>query len=278
MSVAVEIFGFFMAALGLLMLGVTLPHSYWRVSTVHGSVITTNTIFENLWFSCATDSLGVYSCREFPSLLALSGTSWAPLSTWAGAPPCSPSWAVSAWPPPAAALPTRTRPPGKGRAQGMRGRGGSAVAPPLTQAPPTQAPLRGLRGAVPQPRRPPAPRGLRGRRRQQLWQIWEERLRVGSLWTPYPRNCPQGERLPRTPGCRPRPDSAPCPEATPGSDHASSPWDLRLTKSDQEPLPENKPWTPEAGPSGAGLWLFKGAEVSLTVCILYNPCRNKFVL
>uniref|UniRef100_A0A667I488 Claudin n=1 Tax=Lynx canadensis TaxID=61383 RepID=A0A667I488_LYNCA len=73
MSVAVEIFGFFMAALGLLMLGVTLPHSYWRVSTVHGSVITTNTIFENLWFSCATDSLGVYSCREFPSLLALSG-------------------------------------------------------------------------------------------------------------------------------------------------------------------------------------------------------------
>ncbi|XP_039099430.1 claudin-15 isoform X2 [Hyaena hyaena] len=73
MSVAVEIFGFFMAALGLLMLGVTLPNSYWRVSTVHGSVITTNTIFENLWFSCATDSLGVYSCREFPSLLALSG-------------------------------------------------------------------------------------------------------------------------------------------------------------------------------------------------------------
>lgn len=76
MSVAVEIFGFFMAALGLLMLGVTLPHSYWRVSTVHGSVITTNTIFENLWFSCATDSLGVYSCREFPSLLALSGMGW----------------------------------------------------------------------------------------------------------------------------------------------------------------------------------------------------------
>ncbi|XP_064449270.1 claudin-15 isoform X4 [Mirounga angustirostris] len=73
MSVAVETFGFFMAALGLLMLGVTLPHSYWRVSTVHGNVITTNTIFENLWFSCATDSMGVYNCREFPSLLALSG-------------------------------------------------------------------------------------------------------------------------------------------------------------------------------------------------------------
>ncbi|XP_044088591.1 claudin-15 isoform X3 [Neovison vison] len=49
------------------------PSSSWRVSTVHGSVITTNTIFENLWFSCATDSMGVYNCREFPSLLALSG-------------------------------------------------------------------------------------------------------------------------------------------------------------------------------------------------------------
>uniref|UniRef100_A0A2K6M716 Claudin n=2 Tax=Rhinopithecus TaxID=542827 RepID=A0A2K6M716_RHIBE len=73
MSMAVETFGFFMAAVGLLMLGVTLPNSYWRVSTVHGNVITTNTIFENLWFSCATDSLGVYNCWEFPSMLALSG-------------------------------------------------------------------------------------------------------------------------------------------------------------------------------------------------------------
>ncbi|KAM5131278.1 claudin-15 isoform 1-T1 [Callospermophilus lateralis] len=73
MSIAVESLGFFMAALGLLMLGVTLPNSYWRVSTVHGNVITTNTIFENLWYSCATDSLGVSNCWEFPSMLALSG-------------------------------------------------------------------------------------------------------------------------------------------------------------------------------------------------------------
>ncbi|XP_070268824.1 claudin-15 [Myotis yumanensis] len=73
MSVAVETFGFFTAAVGLLMLGVTLPNSYWRVSTVHGNVITTNTIFENLWYSCATDSLGVHNCWEFPSMLALSG-------------------------------------------------------------------------------------------------------------------------------------------------------------------------------------------------------------
>lgn len=76
MSVAVETFGFFMAAVGLLMLGVTLPNGYWRVSTVHGNVITTNTVFENLWYSCATDSLGVHNCWEFPSMLALSGTRW----------------------------------------------------------------------------------------------------------------------------------------------------------------------------------------------------------
>ncbi|XP_058141883.1 claudin-15 [Dasypus novemcinctus] len=73
MSVVVETFGFFVAAVGLLMLGVTLANSYWRVSTVHGNVITTNTVFENLWYSCATDSLGVYNCWEFPSMLALSG-------------------------------------------------------------------------------------------------------------------------------------------------------------------------------------------------------------
>ncbi|XP_049643836.1 claudin-15 [Suncus etruscus] len=73
MSMAVETLGYFLGALGLLMLGVTLPHSQWRVSTIHGNVITTNTIFENLWYSCATDSLGVYNCREFPSMLALSG-------------------------------------------------------------------------------------------------------------------------------------------------------------------------------------------------------------
>ncbi|XP_015315932.1 claudin-15 isoform X1 [Bos taurus] len=73
MLVAVEIFGFFLTAVGLLMLGVTLAHSSWRVSTVHGNVITTNTIFENLWYSCATDSMGVHNCWEFPSMLALSG-------------------------------------------------------------------------------------------------------------------------------------------------------------------------------------------------------------
>ncbi|XP_028339819.1 claudin-15 isoform X3 [Physeter macrocephalus] len=76
MSVAVEIFGFFIAALGLLMLGLTLTHSNWRVSSMDGNIITTSAIFENLWYSCATDSLGVYNCWEFPSMLSLSGESF----------------------------------------------------------------------------------------------------------------------------------------------------------------------------------------------------------
>uniref|UniRef100_A0A8C5EZ28 Claudin 15 n=1 Tax=Gopherus evgoodei TaxID=1825980 RepID=A0A8C5EZ28_9SAUR len=73
MAAAVEAGGFFLGTLGWGLLGVTLPNSYWRVSTVDGSVITTSTLFENLWQSCATDSTGVYNCREFPSMLALSG-------------------------------------------------------------------------------------------------------------------------------------------------------------------------------------------------------------
>ncbi|KAJ8342971.1 hypothetical protein SKAU_G00328990 [Synaphobranchus kaupii] len=55
------------------MVGVALPNRYWKVSTVDGNVITTSTIYENLWMSCATDSTGVHNCRDFPSLLALSG-------------------------------------------------------------------------------------------------------------------------------------------------------------------------------------------------------------
>ncbi|XP_074839242.1 claudin-15 [Carettochelys insculpta] len=70
---AVEAGGFLLGTVGWGLLGVTLPNSYWRVSTVDGSVITTSTLFENLWQSCATDSTGVYNCRDFPSMLALSG-------------------------------------------------------------------------------------------------------------------------------------------------------------------------------------------------------------
>uniref|UniRef100_A0A8D2NMK3 Claudin n=1 Tax=Zosterops lateralis melanops TaxID=1220523 RepID=A0A8D2NMK3_ZOSLA len=44
---------------------------YWKVSSLHGSVITTLTLFENLWKSCAEDSTGVSNCKNFDSMLAL---------------------------------------------------------------------------------------------------------------------------------------------------------------------------------------------------------------
>lgn len=73
MNAIVEAFAFFLGFLGWLMVGIALPNRYWRVSTVDGNVITTSTIYENLWMSCATDSTGVHNCRDFPSLLALNG-------------------------------------------------------------------------------------------------------------------------------------------------------------------------------------------------------------
>ncbi|XP_054611843.1 claudin-15-like [Dunckerocampus dactyliophorus] len=73
MDPIVEAFAFFLGFLGWLMVGIALPNRYWKVSTVDGNVITTSTIYENLWMSCATDSTGVHNCRDFPSLLALSG-------------------------------------------------------------------------------------------------------------------------------------------------------------------------------------------------------------
>ncbi|MGH0126303.1 UNVERIFIED_CONTAM: hypothetical protein FKN15_029316 [Acipenser sinensis] len=50
-----------------------LANNSWKVSTVAGSVITSSTLYENLWKACAKDSTGVSNCRDFESLLALPG-------------------------------------------------------------------------------------------------------------------------------------------------------------------------------------------------------------
>lgn len=52
---------------------VSLQDQYWKESTQDGSVIITSTVYENLWMSCASDSTGIYNCRDFPSLFALPG-------------------------------------------------------------------------------------------------------------------------------------------------------------------------------------------------------------
>uniref|UniRef100_A0A8C8RQH3 Claudin n=1 Tax=Pelusios castaneus TaxID=367368 RepID=A0A8C8RQH3_9SAUR len=71
MSAALEITGFLLSLCGWVIVGTTLSNSYWKISTIHGSVITTSSIFENLWKSCAEDSTGVSNCRKFDSMLAL---------------------------------------------------------------------------------------------------------------------------------------------------------------------------------------------------------------
>ncbi|XP_013798444.1 claudin-15-like isoform X1 [Apteryx mantelli] len=71
MSAALEIAGFLLCLGGWTLIGATLPHNYWKISSIHGSVITTSTLFENLWKSCAEDSTGVSNCREFDSMFAL---------------------------------------------------------------------------------------------------------------------------------------------------------------------------------------------------------------
>lgn len=72
MDPIVEVVALVLGFIGWVMVGIALPNRYWRTSTVDGNVITTSTIYENLWMSCATDSTGVHNCREFPSLLKLN--------------------------------------------------------------------------------------------------------------------------------------------------------------------------------------------------------------
>ncbi|XP_055486820.1 claudin-15-like isoform X2 [Leucoraja erinacea] len=66
---------FSLGMVGWVLTGVCLGHHQWKVSTLDGSVITTSTIYENLWMSCASDSTGVYNCRDFLSLFGLSALS-----------------------------------------------------------------------------------------------------------------------------------------------------------------------------------------------------------
>ncbi|XP_060096839.1 claudin-15-like [Heteronotia binoei] len=71
MSAILEITGFLFCVCGCMLVGAVLSNSYWKVSSTHGSVITSSTIYENLWHSCAEDSTGISNCREFDTLLAL---------------------------------------------------------------------------------------------------------------------------------------------------------------------------------------------------------------
>ncbi|XP_008331698.1 claudin-15-like isoform X2 [Cynoglossus semilaevis] len=69
----IEVVALFLGFVGWVLTMVSLQDQYWKESTQDGSVIVTSTIYENLWMSCASDSTGIYNCREFQSLFALPG-------------------------------------------------------------------------------------------------------------------------------------------------------------------------------------------------------------
>ncbi|XP_072301671.1 claudin-15-like isoform X1 [Eucyclogobius newberryi] len=69
----VEVVALFLGFGSWILVFVSLENQYWRESTQDGSVIVTSTVYENLWMSCASDSTGLYNCRDFPSLFALPG-------------------------------------------------------------------------------------------------------------------------------------------------------------------------------------------------------------
>ncbi|TMS14273.1 Claudin-10 [Larimichthys crocea] len=73
MKEMIEIVALFLGFAGWILIFISLEDQYWKESTTEGSVITTSTIYENLWMSCASDSTGIYNCRDFPSLFALPG-------------------------------------------------------------------------------------------------------------------------------------------------------------------------------------------------------------
>ncbi|KAL6103719.1 uncharacterized protein ACO6RY_13605 [Pungitius sinensis] len=71
MSTAVEATGLVMVIVSWLITGASLSNDYWKKSSVSGSVIISQRLFENLWHSCAENSAGIAECRDFESLLAL---------------------------------------------------------------------------------------------------------------------------------------------------------------------------------------------------------------
>ncbi|XP_036409545.1 claudin 15-like a [Megalops cyprinoides] len=71
MSTMLEMTGLMLCVGGWLLTGIALANDYWKVSSHSGNVIISNRQYENLWHSCAENSAGISTCRDFESMLAL---------------------------------------------------------------------------------------------------------------------------------------------------------------------------------------------------------------
>ncbi|XP_075993706.1 claudin 15-like a [Genypterus blacodes] len=66
-----EVIGYVTVVASWLLTGASLANDYWRISTIAGSVITTQREFVNLWHTCTESSLGISQCRDFDTILGL---------------------------------------------------------------------------------------------------------------------------------------------------------------------------------------------------------------
>lgn len=73
MSTALEVTGFFMCLVGWIVTGLAVANDYWKISSLQGTVIVSNRLYENLWHACGEDSSGKANCQDFQSMLALPG-------------------------------------------------------------------------------------------------------------------------------------------------------------------------------------------------------------
>ncbi|KAF1378692.1 hypothetical protein PFLUV_G00193170 [Perca fluviatilis] len=73
MKEIIEVVALFLGFAGWILIFISLQDHYWKKSSEDGSAITTSAIYENLWMSCASDSTGIFNCRDFPSIFALPG-------------------------------------------------------------------------------------------------------------------------------------------------------------------------------------------------------------
>ncbi|KAL1021942.1 hypothetical protein UPYG_G00020200 [Umbra pygmaea] len=69
----VEIGCFVSCLFGWILVSSTLAIEYWTWSEVSSVIITTSNYFSNLWKDCVSDTTGVSDCKDYPSMMALSG-------------------------------------------------------------------------------------------------------------------------------------------------------------------------------------------------------------
>ncbi|XP_067221050.1 claudin 15-like b isoform X2 [Chanodichthys erythropterus] len=73
MSTAIQLLGFLMCLGGWLLSFMSLVNDSWRTSTFVDQLVTSVWYYQNLWQTCAEGSTGVTNCKQFESILALSG-------------------------------------------------------------------------------------------------------------------------------------------------------------------------------------------------------------